>query len=52
MGDMSGTRWAENLGPIRLHASDGGWMIEDFSLVHTDTLGGTWEAVIPPTTWD
>jgi hypothetical protein len=52
IGDMSGTRWTENLDAIRVHASDGGWTIEGFTVLHVDGLGGTWEAAIPMTTWD
>jgi hypothetical protein len=52
VGDVSGTRWAENSGPILLHETHDGWMIDAFSVVHVDGLGGTWAASIPLTVWD
>jgi hypothetical protein len=50
-GAMSGTRWAENLDPIRLHETSEGWIIDDFTVGHVDGRGGTWNATIPATTW-
>jgi hypothetical protein len=52
IGDWRGTRWATNATPLRIRASDGGWILEAFTLVHTDGLGGTWHVAIPQTTWD
>lgn len=52
IGSLHGTRWTSNATPLRIQASEGGWNLEGFTLVHTDALGGTWQVALPQTTWN